>query len=1065
MAILDELNKAKEDLHLATNRQKMMVDANKVLRMKNKTEDEKKVLLRDFMSAVSIEKIFTPNYSGKIGFTTFKLTNNNANIKRLEQRVKDLEKKFTSQTVNRQDIWDFDGGYFENNYELDRVQIFFDSIPDASMRSALKGSGWNWSPTNKAWQRKITDAAIYSAKRTLPNVQQRNNNETIIIEQIPDEVHEPIEFKSDKAILKNIFNYIEGMNPTTSTVSSMGSFVTSQNKQVADMVVKEVVQALVNADKKDTIAFKIASSNIKFSDKQLWAIAYELEKIPSFVKSVTDFYDSINRKQKNKQDESNQKLKANKEAASDILQPIKAHKKIVEFGKWLNESGNPFRKQHFSKKYTKEAVQAFLKYKGLISSTAQLNEPIEETNDSEAAKELIRRGAYEFTVKLNDFLIANNVNTKVVISKTNFGESNYIYANLNEDEYPDERNSAKIRISDHSVSNIDRMQNEILYRSSDMFTEQIGQVVLNEIRFKLDRETYFDYSIETKYIEKTYNAISPENLKETDKIIEEFKTNKGVTRFKINRVIPTRYHVYKFKNSDKIWDMFLVNEAEESRKERNKYLFDLKNQMKEDASVQSFLQNLKNQNKKINYLSRTYDTLDVFTNKHPDYEFIQQINLGGGAFKYYFVSPYTGFDDIGMITDIEYPEYLLYLKENVLEREKYEPEQQEETIVENKSDVTAPIVLLWSEEFEDENVLFENLEQLETYYKSFKPNKPNGGYTKSKFIAFGMEFRVDVTGDKQKNAPDYNPLTESLLHYLERTRPDYDWKSLSSINYAPVNNPAIDPSTYPNQYVLNKAIEAWLMENVGSLDAALSREYTTQEKIFLKAYSGYGGLKDFGPTGVDAAFEFYTPKSVIQKMWALAYKHGYQANGSILEPSVGIGEFLQFANPNARQVAYEISQYSAMITKILYPTVQVNHMPFEKQFIKSNYTIGSDLSKLEKFDLVIGNPPYGNFEVLDPMAVRYLIGMGEVKHTGATNYVEYFIQRSLDLLKPGGLLVFIVGAQLKNGGTMFMDGPITTTKRLVHAYGELLDAYRLPDTVFERTGVTSDILVIKKRIL
>jgi hypothetical protein len=54
------------------------------------------------------------------------------------------------------------------------------------------------------------------------------------------------------------------------------------------------------------------------------------------------------------------KLAANKEASADVLAPIKKAKRIGEFGKWLNAKGNPFRKQHFSKKYTVEAVNAFL---------------------------------------------------------------------------------------------------------------------------------------------------------------------------------------------------------------------------------------------------------------------------------------------------------------------------------------------------------------------------------------------------------------------------------------------------------------------------------------------------------------------------------------------------------------------------------------------------------------------------------------------------------------------------------------------------------------------------------
>jgi hypothetical protein len=61
-----------------------------------------------------------------------------------------------------------------------------------------------------------------------------------------------------------------------------------------------------------------------------------------------------------KADEKKAKLNANKEASADVLAPIKAAKKIGEFGKWLNTPGNPFRKEHFSKKYTQESVNAFL---------------------------------------------------------------------------------------------------------------------------------------------------------------------------------------------------------------------------------------------------------------------------------------------------------------------------------------------------------------------------------------------------------------------------------------------------------------------------------------------------------------------------------------------------------------------------------------------------------------------------------------------------------------------------------------------------------------------------------
>jgi hypothetical protein len=61
-----------------------------------------------------------------------------------------------------------------------------------------------------------------------------------------------------------------------------------------------------------------------------------------------------------KAEASKAKLAANKEASADILATIKSMKKLGEFGNWLNKSGNKFRKEHFSKKYTQESVNAFL---------------------------------------------------------------------------------------------------------------------------------------------------------------------------------------------------------------------------------------------------------------------------------------------------------------------------------------------------------------------------------------------------------------------------------------------------------------------------------------------------------------------------------------------------------------------------------------------------------------------------------------------------------------------------------------------------------------------------------
>ena len=65
-------------------------------------------------------------------------------------------------------------------------------------------------------------------------------------------------------------------------------------------------------------------------------------------------------KKDQKAEESKIKLQANKMASSDILASVKKLRKLGDFGRWLNVSENIYRKQHFNKKYTIEAVNAFL---------------------------------------------------------------------------------------------------------------------------------------------------------------------------------------------------------------------------------------------------------------------------------------------------------------------------------------------------------------------------------------------------------------------------------------------------------------------------------------------------------------------------------------------------------------------------------------------------------------------------------------------------------------------------------------------------------------------------------
>jgi len=261
---------------------------------------------------------------------------------------------------------------------------------------------------------------------------------------------------------------------------------------------------------------------------------------------------------------------------------------------------------------------------------------------------------------------------------------------------------------------------------------------------------------------------------------------------------------------------------------------------------------------------------------------------------------------------------------------------------------------------------------------------------------------------------------------------------------------------YKDPYALNRAIEEFLKMNEDR-----TYGYTSDEKSFLLKYSGYGGLSKFGEftrqERKGLLYEYYTPDLIVKKMWGLAYKYGYGvSNRSVLEPSVGTGNFLRYAPDDARIVGFDINETSVKICNICFPNAEILLKPFEETFIRQNRSIKDDLEDLEKYSLVIGNPPYGT-------AKSMLLGMGETKYTKVSNWVEYFITRGLDLLLPGGLLIYIVGAEQYNGGKLFLDSPMSKAKEQIAEKSILLDAYRLPRNIFERTGVSSEIVVFKKK--
>jgi len=94
-------------------------------------------------------------------FSSYDLTGNNAEIKRLKTRIAEI-------THNREvgfAGWEFNGGTAEANAGENRLQLFFDEKPNDNQRALLKANGFKWAPSMGAWQRQLNDNAIYAAGR------------------------------------------------------------------------------------------------------------------------------------------------------------------------------------------------------------------------------------------------------------------------------------------------------------------------------------------------------------------------------------------------------------------------------------------------------------------------------------------------------------------------------------------------------------------------------------------------------------------------------------------------------------------------------------------------------------------------------------------------------------------------------------------------------------------------------------------------------------------------------------------------------------------------------------
>jgi len=220
-------------------------------------------------------------------------------------------------------------------------------------------------------------------------------------------------------------------------------------------------------------------------------------------------------------------------------------------------------------------------------------------------------------------------------------------------------------------------------------------------------------------------------------------------------------------------------------------------------------------------------------------------------------------------------------------------------------------------------------------------------------------------------------------------------------------------------------------------------ELTAEDKHILAQYEGGGGTGEAQRSASGVLYEFYTPKAVCNTLWHLVDAYDPTIK-TVLEPAGGTGRFLVGREHNECTLI-EPDETASRIARLLHPAAEVKTQSFQELFFKDGVIRTAQYTG-KKFDLVIGNPPYGTYS-------GFYKGKGE----GASHsrYEQYFLDRALDVVKDGGLVAFVLPSS-------FLQSAQTEGKRLIAAKGTLIAAWRLPSGIFPTTDVGVDLVIVKK---
>jgi len=164
----DALIKLREKLANMVKSQETMKAANKIIRMKKLSNEEKIVRMIDEIGLTGNQAslILQPDFAGRVGFASYSLSNNNANMRTVKGRIAEMERKQEALEKSGGENIEIEAGGIKlvQNFEENRIQLLFPGKPDADTRKKLKSNGFRWAPSQGAWQRQLNNRSIWVAK-------------------------------------------------------------------------------------------------------------------------------------------------------------------------------------------------------------------------------------------------------------------------------------------------------------------------------------------------------------------------------------------------------------------------------------------------------------------------------------------------------------------------------------------------------------------------------------------------------------------------------------------------------------------------------------------------------------------------------------------------------------------------------------------------------------------------------------------------------------------------------------------------------------------------------------